>query len=59
MFNLLVCDKRPVHEHVDTCQQGLRGIAIEAGAALVVDRTEVVEAADRAGLFVISLESST
>ena len=37
---------------------GLRGIAIEAGAALIVDRTEVVEAADRAGLFVVSLESS-
>ncbi len=31
---------------------GLRGIAIEAGATLLVDRGAIVEAADRAGLFV-------
>jgi hypothetical protein len=36
---------------------GLRGIAVEAGAALVVDRTAVVEAADRAGLFVVGIKS--
>jgi hypothetical protein len=35
---------------------GLRGIAVEAGAALVVDRDALAEAADRAGLFVIALE---
>jgi hypothetical protein len=34
---------------------GLRGIAVEAGAALVVDRAAVAEAADRAGLFVVAL----
>ena len=37
---------------------GLRGIAVEAGAALIVDRPKVIEAADRAELFVISLDSS-
>jgi hypothetical protein len=36
---------------------GLRGIAVEAGAALVVDRAAVVEAADRAGLFVVGIKS--
>ena len=34
---------------------GLRGIAVEASAALVVDRDEVVRIADRAGLFVVSV----
>jgi hypothetical protein len=34
---------------------GLRGIAIEAGAALVVDREAVAAAADAAGLFVVGL----
>ena len=32
---------------------GLRGIAVEAGAALVLDRRKVAELADREGLFVI------
>ena len=32
---------------------GLRGIAVEAGATLLVDRAELVAAADRAGLFVV------
>jgi len=32
---------------------GLRGIAVEAGAALVLDRRKVAELADRDGLFVI------
>src|SRR5947208_4255691 len=32
---------------------GLRGIAAEAGMTLVIDRTELVRAADEAGLFVI------
>lgn len=34
---------------------GLRGIAVEAGGALVVDRAQTVEAADTAGLFVIGI----
>jgi DUF1009 family protein len=37
---------------------GLRGIAVEAGAALVVDRAAVVAAADRAGLFVVGIKSA-
>ncbi len=36
-------------------ETGLRGIAVEAGATIVIDRDEVVRAADRAGLFVIGL----
>lgn len=35
---------------------GLSGIAIEAGRSLVLDRAELVEAADRAGVFVVGLE---
>jgi DUF1009 family protein len=34
---------------------GLRGIAVEAGATLVVDRTAVAAAADEAGLFVVGV----
>ncbi len=34
---------------------GLRGIAVEAGATIVLDRDEVVAAADRAGLFVFGI----
>lgn len=34
---------------------GLRGIAVEAGCALVMDEAGVVEAADASGLFVIGL----
>ena len=37
---------------------GLRGIAIEAGGALVMDRAETVAAADRLGLFVVGVEGS-
>ncbi len=36
-------------------ETGLRGIAVEAGATIVVDRDEVVDAADRAGLFVVGI----
>ena len=32
---------------------GLRGIAVEAGTTIILDRDEVVAAADRAGLFVV------
>ncbi len=34
---------------------GLRGIAVEAGGSLIVDRAAVVEAADDAGLFVVAV----
>jgi len=36
---------------------GLRGIAIEAGSALVVDRDRMVAAADEAGLFVVGVRA--
>jgi hypothetical protein len=34
---------------------GLRGIAVEAGASLVIDHAAVAVAADRAGLFVVGV----
>lgn len=34
---------------------GLRGIAVEAGATIIVDRHEVAAAGDRAGLFVVGI----
>ena len=34
---------------------GLRGIAVEAGCALIVDREQAVQAADAAGLFLIGV----
>lgn len=37
---------------------GLRGIAIEAEGAIVIDREELVRAADRAGLFVVGIKVS-
>ena len=37
---------------------GLAGIAVEAGSSLIVDRDGVTQAADQAGLFVISVEVS-
>ncbi len=36
---------------------GLKGIAVEAGGALIVDKSEVVHAADAAGLFVFGVEA--
>lgn len=36
---------------------GLRGIAVEAGMAIVVDRERTVAAADSAGLFVIGIDA--
>jgi len=36
---------------------GLRGIAIEAAATIVLDRAETIAAADAAGLFLIAVES--
>jgi lipid-A-disaccharide synthase len=38
---------------------GLKGVAVEAGRALVVDMKAVVEAADRQGLFVIGIEAES
>jgi len=35
---------------------GLRGVAVEAGAALIIDRAEVAAAADRTGLFVVGVK---
>ena len=35
---------------------GLRGIAVEAGGSLLVDRSAVAAAADRLGLFVVGIE---
>jgi UDP-2,3-diacylglucosamine hydrolase len=37
---------------------GLRGIAVEAGSTILVDRAELVAAADRAGLFVVGVTPS-
>lgn len=39
-------------------EAGLRGIAVEAGATIVVDEDRLVEAADNAGLFVIGVAKS-
>jgi len=36
-------------------EAGLRGIAAEAGAVLLIDRDEVIRAADEAGLFVVGV----
>ncbi len=38
-------------------QMGLAGIAVEAGRVLVAERAQVIEAADRSGLFVAGLET--
>lgn len=46
---------------VDTIENakksGLRGIAVEARGSLVINRTRVIEAADRLGLFVVGVSS--
>jgi DUF1009 family protein len=39
-------------------ETGLLGIAVEADATIVLDRQEVIRAADRAGLFVIGVRRS-
>jgi UDP-2,3-diacylglucosamine hydrolase len=36
-------------------EAGLRGIAVEAGTTIVLDRDEVIGAADRAGLFLVGI----
>ncbi len=40
-------------------EAGLRGIAVHAGGSLVLDRTKLVEEADKAGLFVTGLALPT
>lgn len=42
---------------VAIAEAGLRGIAVEAGAALVIDHARVVAAADEAGVFVVGVAS--
>ncbi|MCZ6885928.1 MAG: UDP-2,3-diacylglucosamine diphosphatase LpxI, partial [Alphaproteobacteria bacterium] len=47
-------------ETVRTCAAaGFRGIAIEAGATIVLHRDEVVAAADDAGLFLVAIKSGS
>jgi DUF1009 family protein len=67
---VLVKVKKPSQERrvdlptigVDTvhasARAGLKGIVIEAGATLVLHRHQVVDAADEAGLFVVSIDLS-
>ena len=38
-------------------EAGLRGIAIGAGASIILRRDEVVRAADEAGLFLVALKA--
>lgn len=40
----------------NAAKSGLRGIAVEAGGALIVDRDAVTAAADLAGVFVVGIE---
>jgi DUF1009 family protein len=39
-------------------ETGLRGIAVEADATIVLDRDEVIRAADRVGLFLVGIDGS-
>lgn len=67
---VLVKMKKPIQDNrvdlptigVDTVinahNAGLRGIAIEAGGALVVDKEKVVATADKLGLFVVGVASN-
>lgn len=42
---------------VNAAAAGLRGIAVEAGATLMLDREAVIRAADEAGLFVVGVRA--
>ncbi|MFT5540020.1 MAG: DUF1009 family protein, partial [Alphaproteobacteria bacterium] len=43
---------------VEACvHAGLRGIAVEAGATLILGRDEVIEAADTNGLFIVGIKA--
>jgi DUF1009 family protein len=44
---------------VGAASAGLRGIAVEAGGTLVMDRPALVAAADQAGLFVVGVAAGT
>jgi DUF1009 family protein len=44
-----------LHTVALAAETGLRGIAIEADTTIVLDRDEVIRAADRAGLFVVGV----
>lgn len=45
---------------VHQCQAaGIRGIAIEAGRSLLIDRDEVIRAADAAGIFVVGIGNAS
>ena len=44
-----------IHTVAGAAEAGLRGIAVEAGGTLVVDRARVVQEADSAGLFLIGV----
>ena len=39
-------------------EAGLRGIAVGANATIVLDRDEVIRAADRVGLFLVGIDGS-
>ena len=39
-------------------ETGLLGIAVEAEATIILDRQQVIRAADRAGLFVVGVRRS-
>jgi DUF1009 family protein len=39
-------------------ETGLRGIAVEANATIVLDRDDVIRAADEAGLFLVGVGGS-
>ncbi|MDH5747843.1 MAG: UDP-2,3-diacylglucosamine diphosphatase LpxI [Rhodospirillales bacterium] len=66
---VLVKVKKPGQEHrvdlpaigVSTVRAaaaaGLRGIGLEAGGALIIDPPAVIEAADKAGLFIIGIDA--
>lgn len=43
----------------NAAKAGLRGIAVEAGGALVVNRQGIAEAADKRGIFVIGIKPDT
>jgi UDP-2,3-diacylglucosamine hydrolase len=47
-----------LHTVLLAAETGLQGIAVEAGATIVLDREEVIRAADHAGLFVVGVGRS-
>ncbi len=43
---------------INAHKAGLRGIAVEAGSALIVEKEKVVETADKLGLFVLGIKAN-